>query len=74
MLPRSSDSHLCPVLSRRRCGAAACTTGAQHVVNELYRHMLQRQPDAASAGWVQQLENGRMAVRDVVRAIASSPN
>jgi phycobilisome linker polypeptide/uncharacterized protein DUF4214 len=50
-----------------------CTTDAQHVVNELYRHMLERQPDAAAAGWVQQLENGRITVRDVVRAIASSP-
>jgi Phycobilisome Linker polypeptide/Domain of unknown function (DUF4214) len=50
-----------------------CTTDAQQVVNELYRHMLERQPDAASAGWVQQLERGRMTVRDVVRAIASSP-
>jgi Phycobilisome Linker polypeptide/Domain of unknown function (DUF4214) len=50
-----------------------CTTDAQQVVNELYRHMLERQPDAASVSWVQQLENGRMTVRDVVRAIASSP-
>jgi hypothetical protein len=35
--------------------------------------MLERQPDAAAAGWVRQLENGRMTVRDVVLAIASSP-
>jgi hypothetical protein len=50
-----------------------CTTNARQVVRELYRHMLERQPDAAGVGWVQQLENGRMTVRDVVRAIASSP-
>ncbi len=50
-----------------------CTTDAQQVVNELYRHMLERQPDAASTSWVRQLRSGRMTVRDVVLAIASSP-
>lgn len=50
-----------------------CTTDARPIVNELYRHMLERQPDAGSAHWVQQLENGRMTVRDVVRSIATSP-
>jgi hypothetical protein len=50
-----------------------CTTDARQVVNELYRHMLERQADAGSAHWVQQLESGRMTVREVVRAIAMSP-
>jgi Ca2+-binding EF-hand superfamily protein len=50
-----------------------CTTDARQVVNELYRHILERQADAGSAHWVQQLESGRMTVRDVVRAIAKSP-
>jgi hypothetical protein len=50
-----------------------CTTDAQQVVNELYRHMLERQPDAAATSWVRQLRSGRMTVRDVVLAIASSP-
>jgi hypothetical protein len=50
-----------------------CTTDARQVVNELYRHMLERQADAGSAQWVQQLESGRMTVRDVVRSIATSP-
>jgi len=50
-----------------------CTTDARHVVNELYRHMLERQADPGSAHWVQQLESGRMTVRDVVHAIATSP-
>jgi hypothetical protein len=50
-----------------------CTTDARRVVNELYRHMLERQADAGSAHWVQQLESGRMTVRDVVRSIAVSP-
>jgi len=50
-----------------------CTTDGRQVVNELYRHMLERQPDSGSAHWVQQLESGRMTVRDVVRAISTSP-
>ena len=50
-----------------------CTPDARHVVNELYRHMLERQADPGSAQWVQELESGRMTVRDVVRGIANSP-
>jgi Ca2+-binding EF-hand superfamily protein len=49
-----------------------CTTDARRVVNELYRHMLERQPDASSANWVQELQSGRLTVRDVVRQIAKS--
>jgi len=50
-----------------------CTTDARQVVNELYRHMLERPADAGSAGWVQELESGRATVRDIVRNIANSP-
>ena len=50
-----------------------CTTDGRQVVNELYRHLLERQPDPGSANWVQQLESGQMSVRDVVREIAKSP-
>ena len=50
-----------------------CTPDARQVVNELYRHMLERQADPGSNEWVQQLESGRMTVRDVVRSIANSP-
>ena len=50
-----------------------CTTDARHVVNELYRHILQRTAGEPSADWVRQLESGRMTVRDVVREIATSP-
>ena len=50
-----------------------CTPDARQVVNELYRHMLERQADAGSAGWVQELESGRSTVRDLVRNIANSP-
>jgi len=48
-----------------------CTTDARQVVNELYRHILERQADAGSSGWVQQIERGG-TVRAVVRAIANS--
>jgi Ca2+-binding EF-hand superfamily protein len=50
-----------------------CTTDARHVVNELYRHILERGADPGSAGWVQQLESGQSTVRDIVRSIAKSP-
>jgi hypothetical protein len=50
-----------------------CTNDARQVVNELYRHMLERQPDAGSAQWVSELESGRQTVRDIVRSIANSP-
>ena len=50
-----------------------CTTDARHVVNELYRHILERQTDPASADWIEQLQSGRTTVREVVRSIVSSP-
>jgi hypothetical protein len=50
-----------------------CTTDARHVVDELYRHILERAADTGSSHWVQQLESGRLTVRDVVREIAKSP-
>ena len=50
-----------------------CTTDANQVVNELYRHMLQRSVDSGSAHWVQQLQSGGSTVREVVRAITTSP-
>jgi hypothetical protein len=49
-----------------------CTTDAQKVVSELYRHMLERNVDVGSAHWVAELQNGRMTVRDLVREIAKS--
>ncbi len=48
-----------------------CTTDARHVVNELYRHMLERSADPSSAAWVEKLQNGS-TVRDLVREIAKS--
>jgi Ca2+-binding EF-hand superfamily protein len=49
-----------------------CTTNARQVVNELYRHILERSPDAASQGWVDRLNSGT-TVREIVRQIAQSP-
>ena len=48
-----------------------CTTDARQVVNEIYRHMLERGADAGSNAWVQQLERGG-TVRQIVRAVALS--
>ena len=49
-----------------------CTTDARHVVDELYRHMLERTSGAASQTWVDRLNSG-MTVREIVREIAKSP-
>jgi Ca2+-binding EF-hand superfamily protein len=50
-----------------------CTTDARRVVDQLYRHILERAPDAGGANWVQQrLESGQMTVRDVVAHLAKS--
>src|SRR5258706_13626931 len=49
-----------------------CTTDARHVVDELYRAMLERSADPGSAGWVDKLQSGA-TVRDVVHAIVDSP-
>ena len=48
-----------------------CTPDARQVVNELYRHILERGADAGSNVWVQHLQRGG-TVRDVVRAIVTS--
>lgn len=49
-----------------------CTTDARHVVDELYRHILERSADAGSQGWVDKLQSG-MTVRDLVHAMVDSP-
>src|SRR5438552_3349358 len=52
----------------------ACNTSdSRKVVDELYRHMLERSAGAASQGWADQLTSGRTTVRDDVRQIAQSP-
>jgi hypothetical protein len=49
-----------------------CTTDANRVVSELYRHVLERGPDAGAQHWQQQLANGSMTVREVVRSLVTS--
>jgi Ca2+-binding EF-hand superfamily protein len=49
-----------------------CTTDARRVVDELYRHMLERTADPSSQSWVDRLSSG-MTVRELVRQIAKSP-
>ena len=49
-----------------------CTTDARHVVDELYRHMLERSADAGAQGWADRLNSGT-TVREIVRQIAQSP-
>ena len=52
----------------------ACNTSdARKVVDELYRHMLERTAGSASQGWVDQLQSGHTTVRDIVRQVAQSP-
>jgi len=49
-----------------------CTPDARRVVDELYRHMLERGADPGSAGWVTRLQSGT-TVREIVLEIAKSP-
>jgi hypothetical protein len=49
-----------------------CTSDARRVVNELYRHMLERPTDPRSSHWIRELQAGRVTTREVVRQIASS--
>jgi len=48
-----------------------CTSDARRVVDELYRHMLERGTDPGSAAWVTRLQSGT-TVREIVREIAKS--
>jgi len=49
-----------------------CTTDARRVVDELYRHMLERTADSSSQAWIDRLQSGT-TVREIVRQIAQSP-
>ncbi len=52
---------------------APCTTDARRIVDEIYRHMLERAPDSASGNHVERLASGAATVRDLVRLVATSP-
>ena len=47
-----------------------CTTDARRVVDELYRHMLERTADSGSQAWVDRLNSGT-TVRELVEAFCS---
>jgi Ca2+-binding EF-hand superfamily protein len=49
-----------------------CTTDARQVVNELYRHILERSADASSQGWADKLKGGT-TVRELANALVDSP-
>src|SRR2546425_12632877 len=49
-----------------------CTSDARHVIDELYRHMLERSADPGSSAWVSKLQSGSTG-RDGVHAIADPP-
>jgi Ca2+-binding EF-hand superfamily protein len=72
MLRRTILSALLAVVPSMAWAQQPCTTDARRVVDELYRHMLERAADRGSADWVTKLQAGT-TVRDIVRAIAKSP-
>ena len=49
-----------------------CTTDANRVVSEVYRHMLERGTDPGAQSWAQRLSNGQITVKELVRSIAKS--
>lgn len=49
-----------------------CTTDANRVVSELYRHILERGADDGAQTWVQQLASGSVTVRELVRNFVTS--
>ena len=49
-----------------------CTTDARRVVDEIYRHVLERAADRGSDPWVDRLANDGSTVREVVRSIGKS--
>ena len=51
---------------------APCTTDANRVVSEVYRHILERGVDPGAQNWVRQLANGQMTVKELVRQVAKS--
>jgi hypothetical protein len=52
--------------------AQTCTNNAGEIVDNLYRQILEREPDAGSSGHVQQLAGGRMTVRQLTASLAKS--
>ena len=51
---------------------APCTTDANRVVAEVYRHTLERGVDQGAQGWAQQIASGRLTVKEFVRRVVKS--
>jgi predicted nucleic acid-binding protein len=51
---------------------APCTTDANRVVAEVYRHTLERGVDPAAQQWARQLASGQVTVKELVRRVAKS--
>ena len=49
-----------------------CTTDANRVVAEVYRHTLERGVDPAAQQWSRQLANGQVTVKELVRRVTKS--
>lgn len=49
-----------------------CTSDANRVVAEVYRHTLERSADQGAQTWVRQLTNGQLNVKEIVRRVAKS--
>ena len=49
-----------------------CTTDARQVIEQVYRQVLERSADPGASVWLDHLSRGT-TVRDIVRAIAKSP-
>ena len=49
-----------------------CTSDANRVVAEVYRHTLERGADQGAQTWVRQLVNGQLNVKEIVRRVAKS--
>lgn len=71
MLRRFALFSLLTLIPSAALAQQPCTTDARRVVDELYRHMLERAADPGSAGWVNRLQSGT-TVREIVREIAKS--
>jgi hypothetical protein len=50
-----------------------CTTSAPQVVDDIYKQVLERPADPASAGFSRALGSGQLTVREIVERVAQSP-
>ena len=61
------------LVSAGEAHAQSCTTSAAQIVDDVYKQVLERPADPGSALFTEALLSGRMSVRDVVAAVAKSP-